>query len=354
MTAFSLRMTKFCNAVSKKHAEVARQIWTSVWPGKKEEEIPIAAITNGVHLLTWMDPVGLQPLIDKFVGPDWIEHQDVPGIWEMVEKIPDADLWRVRRRLKGELIVEINERARDRWQKRTARAESIVAFGALLDPEIFTIGFARRFTGYKRPDLILYDLERLKLLLMNPLRPVQIVFAGKAHPSDVAGARLIQRIFQLAQNPDFGARIAFVEDYDQYLAQRMVRGVDVWLNTPVPPLEASGTSGMKASMNGVANLSILDGWWIEGYNGHNGWAIEGAPTEADRSKADSDAIYRLLEEEIVPLYYRKSDDGTPHGLVRFMKAAIKTVSPQFSTRRMAKEYVARFYREALGFPPPEA
>jgi starch phosphorylase len=354
MTAFSLRMTKFCNGVSKKHAEVARQIWTSIWPGKKEEEVPIVAITNGVHLLTWMDPVGLQPLIDRFVGPDWIEHQDLPGIWEMVEKIPDADLWRVRRRLKGELIVEINERARDRWRRRSARAESVVAFGALLDPEIFTIGFARRFTGYKRPDLILYDLDRLKGILTNPLRPVQIIFAGKAHPSDVAGARLIQRIFQLAQNPDFGARIAFVEDYDQYLAQRMVRGVDIWLNTPVPPLEASGTSGMKASMNGVANLSILDGWWIEGYNGHNGWAIEGSPSEPDRSKADSDAIYRLLEEEIVPLYYRKSDDGIPHGLVHFMKEAIKTVSPHFSTRRMAKEYVARFYREALGLPPPSA
>jgi starch phosphorylase len=357
MTVFALRMTKICNAVSKKHAEVARQIWTSLWPGKKEEEVPIVSITNGVHLLTWMDPFGLQPLMDKFLGPDWVAHQDRPAIWELVDSIPDAELWHARRRLKNELIVEINERARDRWQKRRIRAESAIAFGALLDPESFTIGFARRFTAYKRPDLILHDLERLKLILTNPLRPVQIIFAGKAHPSDTAGARLIQRIFQLAQDPGFSGRIAFVEDYDQYLAQRMVRGVDIWLNTPVPPLEASGTSGMKASMNGVANLSILDGWWIEGYNGGNGWAVNAESIEADRLKADADAIYRVLEEEIVPLYYKRPDDGIPHGFVQVMKNAIKTVAPQFSTRRMAKEYVDRFYAPTLGFrardPQPE-
>lgn len=353
MTVFALRMTKFCNAVSKKHAEVARQIWTSVWPGKKEEEVPIVSITNGVHLLTWMDPFGLQPLMDKFVGPDWIAHQDQPGIWELADSIPDAELWRVRRRLKNELIVEINDRARSRWQKKSIRAESVIAFGALLDPESFTIGFARRFTAYKRPDLILQDLERLKRILTNPLCPVQIIFAGKAHPSDIAGARLIQRIFQLAQDPEFSGRIAFVEDYDQYLAQRMVRGVDVWLNTPVPPLEASGTSGMKASMNGVANLSILDGWWIEGYNGRNGWAVNAESIEVDRVKADSDAVYRLIEETIVPLYYERLDDGIPHKFVRVMKEAIKTVAPQFSTRRMAKEYVHLFYTPALGLRTPD-
>ena len=269
--------------------------------------------------------------------------QDRAGIWELIKKIPDVDLWRLRRRLKGLLIDEINERARDRWQNKRVHAEGVIAFGALLEPEVFTIGFARRFTGYKRPDLILYDLARLKRLLTNPLQPVQIIFAGKAHPSDLEGARIIQRIFRLAQDPEFGARIAFVEDYDQHLAQRMVRGVDVWLNNPVPPLEASGTSGMKASMNGVPSLSILDGWWTEAYNGKNGWAFgDETAVEGDRSKADADAIYRLLEQEIIPLYYERSDDEIPHGYVQVMKAVIKSIAPQFSTRRMVKEYVNQF------------
>ncbi len=353
MTAFALRMTKFTNAVSKKHGEVARQMWASIWPDKKQEEIPIVAITNGVHLLTWLDPIWLQPLLDRYLGPDWTRDQDRAGIWELVRKIPNTDLWRLRRRLKGLLIDEINERARERWQNKRIRAESVIAFGALLEPEVFTIGFARRFTGYKRPDLILYDLDRLKRLLTNPLRPVQIIFAGKSHPSDVEGARIIQRIFRLAEDPEFGARIAFVEDYDQHLAQRMVRGVDIWLNNPVPPLEASGTSGMKASMNGVPNLSLLDGWWVEGYNGRNGWAFGSQPVEGDRTKADADAIYDLLENEIVPLYYQRADDEIPHGFVQVMKEAINSVAPQFSTRRMVKEYVTKFYLPALGVEEPK-
>ncbi|MFN2220569.1 MAG: alpha-glucan family phosphorylase, partial [Anaerolineae bacterium] len=221
-----------------------------------------------------------------------------------------------------------------------------------LDPEVLTLGFARRFTGYKRPDLILSDLERLKRLLANPWHPVQIIFAGKAHPADVDGKRLIQKVFRLAQDPDFGGRIAFVENYDQQLAEYLVRGVDVWLNNPVPPLEASGTSGMKASVNGVPNLSILDGWWIEGYNGSNGWAF-GGQVEGDRTQADAEALYRLLEQEIIPLFYQRSDDGVPHEFVHVMKAAIKSVSPQFSARRMAKEYVARFYAQALDLSRPD-
>ena len=204
MTAFALRMTKFTNAVSKKHGEVARQMWASIWPGKKEQEIPITAVTNGVHMLTWLDPIWLQPLLDRHLGPDWVRDQDRAGIWELVNKIPDIDLWRLRRRLKGLLIDEINERARERWKNKRVRAEAVIAFGALLEPEVFTIGFARRFTSYKRPDLILTDLDRLKRMLSNPLRPVQIIFAGKSHPSDSEGARIIQRIFRLAEDPDVG------------------------------------------------------------------------------------------------------------------------------------------------------
>jgi glycogen phosphorylase len=348
MTVFALRMSKFCNAVSKKHGEVAKEMWKAIWPEKKVEDVPITAITNGVHLLTWMDPVWLQPMFEKYVGPGWIRDQDQLKIWESVDKIPDDELWWLRMRLKGLLVDEINERARDEWQKKRVRAESVIAFGALLDPEIFTIGFARRFTSYKRPDLILHDLERLKRILMHPLRPVQIIFAGKAHPSDIAGAQLIQRVFHLAQDPSFGARVAFVENYDQHLAARMVRGVDVWLNNPLPPLEASGTSGMKAGANGVPSLSVLDGWWLEGYNGKNGWAFGGEPVEGDRSSADAEALYRLLEEKIIPLYYHRPDDEVAHDFVRVMKAAIKSVAPQFSSRRMLKEYVNQFYVEALG------
>ena len=348
MTVFALRMSKFSNAVSKKHGEVAKEMWKAIWPDKKVEEVPIAAITNGVHLLTWMDPVWLQPMLEKYVGPGWIRDQDQLKIWESVDKIPDDELWWLRMRLKALLIDEINERARDEWQKKRVRAESVIAFGALLDPEIFTIGFARRFTSYKRPDLILHDLERLRRLLMHPLRPVQIIFAGKAHPSDIAGAQLIQRVFHLAQDPSFGARVAFVENYDQHLAARMVRGVDVWLNNPLPPLEASGTSGMKAGANGVPSLSVLDGWWLEGYNGKNGWAFGGDPVEGDRTNSDAEALYRVLEEKIIPLYYHRPDDEVAHDFVQVMKEAIKSVAPQFSSRRMLKEYVDQFYVEALG------
>jgi starch phosphorylase len=347
MTVFALRMSKYCNAVSKKHGEVAREMWAKIWPDKKESEIPITAITNGVHLLTWMDPIWLQPVLDRYVGPGWVRDQEQSKIWDRIDNIPDKELWWVRRRLKGLLIDEINERARGEWQKMRVRAETVIAFGALLDPQILTIGFARRFTAYKRPDLILHDLERVKRLLTNPLQPVQIIFAGKAHPSDVVGAQLIQKVFHLAQDPVFAARVAFVEDYDQHMAQRMVRGVDIWLNNPLPPLEASGTSGMKAGANAVPSLSVLDGWWLEGYNGANGWAFGGDQPPGERTTADADALYRLLEEQIIPLYYKRSSDEIPHEFVRVMKAALKSVAPQFSARRMAKEYVSRFYVKAL-------
>ncbi|MGA8553791.1 MAG: alpha-glucan family phosphorylase [Candidatus Acidiferrales bacterium] len=352
MTVFALRMSKFCNAVSKKHGEVAREMWRDIWPDRKVDDVPITAITNGVHLLTWIDPVWLQPILDQYIGPGWIRDQDQVKAWESIDKIPNQELWYLRTRLKVLLIDEINERAREEWQRKRVRAETVIAFGALLDPEIFTIGFARRFTSYKRPDLILHDPERLKRLLIHPLRPVQIIFAGKAHPSDVAGAQLIQKVFHLAQDPNFAARIAFVENYDQDLAQRMVRGVDIWLNNPLPPLEASGTSGMKAGANGVPSLSILDGWWLEGYNGKNGWAFGNDAVEGDRTNADAESLYRLLEEEIVPRYYQRSDNEIPHEFVRTMKAAIKSVAPQFSSRRMLKEYVNQFYVKALGIKKP--
>jgi starch phosphorylase len=348
MTVFALRIAGWSNAVSRRHGEVARKMWAGLWPDKTIEDVPIVSITNGVHLPTWIDPMGLQPLLDRYLGPAWIEEQERPGVWEVVDKIPDRELWRAHEALKEALFEEINERARRRWQTGSVRAEHVLALGSLLDREIFTVGFARRFTAYKRPDLILQDLKRLKRLLLDSWHPMQIIFAGKAHPSDAEGQRLIQKVCRLAQDSEFAARVAFVEDYDQELALAMVGGVDLWLNNPLPPLEASGTSGMKAAMNGVPNLSILDGWWLEGFNGKNGWAFGGEETiEGDRTKADAEAIYRLLEEKIVPLYYHRSDDEVPHEFVQVMKASIRSIAPNFSTRRMAKEYAGRFYAAAL-------
>lgn len=348
MTVFALRMAQFRNAVSKRHGEVARKMWAGLWPDKKEKDVPIGAITNGVHLPSWIEPIRLQPLLNKYLGPAWFSNQERPGIWEIIDEIPDEELWHLHQSLKAALIASIDKRVRERWQRDKVAAGNVVAFGALLDPEILTLGFARRMTGYKRPALILSDLERLKRLLTDPWRPMQIIFAGKAHPADLEGKRLIQKIFRLAQDPEFAGRIAFVENYDQQLAEYMVHGVDVWLNNPLPPLEASGTSGMKACVNGTPHLSILDGWWVEGYNGENGWAFGGEEIAGDRTQADAEALYRLLEEQIVPLYYQRPDDEIPHGFVKVMKATIKSVAPAFSTRRMVKEYVSRFYVQALG------
>ena len=349
MTVFALRMSKFCNAVSKKHGEVAREMWKAIWPDKKVEDVPITAITNGVHLLTWMDPIWLQPVLDKYVGPGWIRDQDQPKIWEAVDKIPDAELWWLRMRLKALLMDEINERAREEWQKKRVRAESVIAFGALLDPEIFTIGFARRFTSYKRPDLILHDLERLKRLLTHPLRPVQIIFAGKAHPSDIAGAQLIQRVFHLAQDPNFAR------------AHRLRRKL-----RPAPGGADGARRGCVAEQSTAAARSqrnqrdesrrqrrtepICPRWMVAGRLQRQ--ERLGIRRRADRGRPDQRrrrrALYRLLEEKIIPLYYHRPDDEVPHEFVRVMKAAIKSVAPQFSSRRMLKEYVKQFYVKALG------
>jgi starch phosphorylase len=348
MTVFALRVTSFSNAVSQKHGQVAREMWSDLWPDRAVEDVPIVAITNGVHLAAWIDPIRLQALLTQHLGLAWLTDQDRPGIWEVIEEIPDEELWDLHHSLKVSLITDINERVRARWQKDKIAANNVVALGGLLDPEVLTIGFARRFTDYKRPDLILSDIERFKRLLTDPWHPLQIIFAGKAHPADAGGKRLIQKIFRLAQDPEFGGRIAFVEDYEQQLAEYMVHGVDVWLNNPIPPQEASGTSGMKAAINGVPNLSILDGWWIEGYNGENGWAFGGEEIEGDRTAADAKALYDILEQQVIPLYYERSDNGVPRGFVQVMKCAIESVAPRFGTRRMAKEYVKAFYVDALG------
>ncbi|NTU43578.1 MAG: alpha-glucan family phosphorylase, partial [Nitrospirales bacterium] len=342
MTAFALRMSAYRNGVSKRHGEVSRRMWQALWPEKKIDDVPIGHITNGVHLPTWLEPK-IVLLFNKYLGPQWLEEHDSAEIWGLIDEIPDQELWLVHYWMKMKLINFIRERVRQRWVKDWVSPTNVVAGGTLMDPLSLTIGFARRFVSYKRADLLFGDMERLKKLLNDRWRPVQFIFAGKAHPADEEGKRILQRIFTMASDPSLGGRIAFVENYDEQLAQYMTHGVDLWLNTPLTPLEASGTSGMKASLNGVPHLSIMDGWWLEGYNGKNGWAFEPGGTGRD----DAASVYDLLEKEIIPRYYSLDDDGVPHGWVEVMKEAIRSNSPAFSARRMVKEYVLKFYQNAL-------
>ncbi len=345
MTAFALRMSAYCNAVSKKHNEVTRAMWQHLWPNLPEEKLPIGYITNGVHVPTWVDS-RISAIFNKYLGPTWIADHDNPSIWQLVDDIPDLELWQTHRLLKMVMITVLQERARLRWMEDRADPNIILASGMLFDPGTLTIGFARRFASYKRATLIMHDLERLKRILNNHKKPVQIVFAGKAHPADNYGKQLIQSIFNIAKEPSFGGRIAFIEDYEEELSQYLVHGVDVWLNNPLPPFEASGTSGMKAAINGVPHLSILDGWWLEGYNGRNGWAFGG--TNGNNSDAtDAEELYSILEKDIIPLYYDKDELGIPHPWVKVMKESIKSAAPYFSSRRMVKDYALKFYRDAL-------
>jgi starch phosphorylase len=343
MTVFALRMSGYRNAVSKRHGDITRSMFRALWPEKAVDDIPITHISNGVHIPTWINPK-MELLLNTYLGPEWLNEQDRADTWRLIEDIPDDELWKTHFWLKMKLITTIKERARRRWYGEGADPQVVIASGVLLDPNVLTVGFARRFATYKRADLILQDVARLRKILNDRWTPVQIIFAGKAHPDDNPGKVLLQRIFNTAKDPSFGGRVAFVEDYDEQLAQYLVHGVDVWLNNPVPPLEACGTSGMKASVNGVPHLSVLDGWWREGYNEQNGWAFGG---EGRGDKTDADALYGILERRIVPLYYKVGDDGVPHDWVRLMKGAMISNAPLFSARRMVKEYAEKFYQNAL-------
>ena len=346
MTAFALRLAGNRNGVSKKHGEVTRRMWRNLWPDAEEDKVPIEYVTNGVHVPTWIEPK-MELLFNKYLGPNWLDEHDNPYIWELVDEIPDTELWDTHMWLKIKLIDAIRERARRRWTEDRLNPSLMVSGGTLLDPTVLTIGFARRFTTYKRADLIFYDMKRLKKILTDRWQPIQIIFAGKAHPADDPGKRILQRIVNMARDPEYGGRIAFVEDYGEQFAQYLVHGVDVWLNNPLPPMEACGTSGMKAGLNGVPSLSILDGWWHEGYNGNNGWAFGAETPEGSRDKADAEAIYSLLEEKIIPLFYRAGNHGISPEWVSMMKESIKVCGARFSTRRMVTDYINKFYIKAL-------
>lgn len=350
MTALAMRTAGAINGVSKLHGLVTRRMWAAIWPGKSIDEVPIDSVTNGVHVPTWIS-AEMSRVFDRYLGAEWRRVHDDPALWDRVLDIPDAELWHVRRELRTFLFTFIRERARRQWTEEQVSAARVVAAGTLMDPNALTIGFARRFTAYKRPELIFQDRERLVRLLTALRRPVQIVFAGKAHPADDPGKHHLQQVYRRALDPVFGGRIAFVDGYDLHVAHFLVQGCDVWLNTPRRPLEASGTSGMKATLNGTLHLSIGDGWWAEGYNGANGWLIEGPPTSDDPAAtdaADADALYRLLEEQVVPMFYDCDEHSVPVQWVRRVKEAIRTVAPRFSARRMVKEYAQRTYAPAMG------
>jgi starch phosphorylase len=357
MTALALRTAERVNGVSRRHGEVSRAAWEHVKAAVSPEASPITSITNGVHVPTWIAP-DLARLFERRLGSAWLARHDDPLFWDRLLQVPDEDLWEVRQTLRQHLFWFIRERARQLWGEGRLDAHRVAASGVLLDPEALTIGYARRFTPYKRPELLFHDSERLARILASTDRPVQIVFAGKSHPADHGGKAHLHRVFSRAVDPRFGGRIAFLEDYDLHVAHFLVQGCDVWLNTPMEPLEASGTSGMKASMNGVLHLSVGDGWWAEGYNGANGWLIRGDawagdPTTADR--ADANALYRLLEESVIPAFFERDNLGVPRRWIRLVKEAIRTTVPQFSTRRMLKDYVATMYapalRDAAAAPP---
>jgi starch phosphorylase len=345
MPKLALGLSALRNGVSKLHGEVSRELFSDVWPDRETDDVPIGHVTNGVHVETWLAPE-MANLFHNYVGWDWLEAQDEREIWRAVAAIPDETLWRARRRLKTQLIRFLHDKAQQRWSLGKTTPRHVLWSGALFSPDALTIGFARRFATYKRATLLFHDMERLKRIVTSAERPVQFVFAGKAHPDDDAGKHLIQHICRVALEPEMAGRIAFVEDYDMQVGRVLTRGVDLWLNNPRRPREASGTSGEKAAMNGVPNLSVLDGWWAEGFDGGNGWAIGSEKTlddEAEQDNRDAAALYDVLEDEIVPLYYERDHHGLPLGWLAKARASIQASLPQFGSRRMLKEYTGNYY-----------
>jgi starch phosphorylase len=345
MTVLALRIAGRRNGVSQVHGKVTRRMFKEVWPDVSEDDVPITSVTNGVHAPTWIASE-LGQLFERHLGPEWVDRHDDTAFWNRVMEIPDEEFWNVHQHLKRKLLAFARERARTRWTDDHVDARQVVAMGTLLDPDALTIGFARRFTGYKRASLIFHDMDRIKRLLLDRSRPVQLVFAGKAHPADEHGKHLIHQVYSLAADHGLAGHVAFIENYEIHAAHFFTQGVDVWLNNPRAPLEACGTSGQKAGMNGVLNVSVLDGWWYEGYNGNNGWAIGDPPEDLDvhyDDSHDAECLYRLLEQQIVPLYYDRDQNGFPHGWIQMAKESLRSVVPRFSASRMVKEYASRLY-----------
>ena len=349
MTVFALKLSAYANGVAALHGLVSRKMWAGLWPGLPGEEVPISSITNGIHPRTWASH-NLLELLDRYFGPRFYEEPANLDMWDRMDRISDEELWRTHERRRERLVVF----ARDRFtqaMKRSGASEGVLRRAEdVLSPYAITISFARRFATYKRGNLLLRDPDRLLRLISDKDRPVQIIFAGKAHPHDLPGKELIKELVHFSRREEVQSRIIFLEDYDMTMARYLTSGSDVWLNTPRRPLEASGTSGMKAGINGVLNCSILDGWWAEGYGPDVGWAIGSGEEYKDeelQDRIESEALYDLLEHEIVPLFYQRGRDGLPRDWIRMMKASMKSIGQRFSTHRMLKEYSERFYFPAL-------
>jgi starch phosphorylase len=343
MTQLALRASRFANGVSLRHAEVARAMWRPLWPERAEADVPVAHVTNGVHVPTWM-AAPMRELLERYLGPDFAAHTGDPARWEAIDKIPDEELWAVRSRLRRRLVEQVRQRsARD----RLARGESqdyVEAAAGAFDAERLTVGFARRVATYKRLHLLTHDAER-GVRLLTGAQPLQLLIAGKAHPRDEEAKRSVQWIFRLKRAPQVSERVVFLEDYDLALSAELVAGCDLWLNLPRPPLEASGTSGMKSALNGGLNLSVLDGWWAEAWDGRNGWAIDSDSglDPAEQDARDAAALYELLEREVAPLFYARDELGIPREWVRRIKASLRTLVPRFGATRMLEDYVERAY-----------
>jgi starch phosphorylase len=348
MAVLAIRLSGATNGVSALHGRVSRRMWSGLWPGVPVDDLPITSITNGVHVRGWLSH-DMAGLFDSYLGPRWISHPADHSIWDRVEQIPDAELWRTHERRRERLVAFARRRLRMQLEQRGAPPAEREQAEEVLDPKALTIGFARRFATYKRATLLFRDLERLARILGDPQRPVQIIYAGKAHPADQEGKDFIRQVVHFARRPEFRQRIVFLEDYDIKVGRYLYQGVDVWLNTPRRPLEASGTSGMKATVNGAINISVLDGWWDEAYDGTNGWAVGRGEEYDDPSyhdQVESQAIYQMLENEVVPMFYTRGRDGLPREWVRRMKSAMRTVCPIYSAWRMVKEYTERLYLPA--------
>jgi len=350
MTALAIRMSRCTNGVSRIHGGVARRMWKDLYPGRSEQDVPITHVTNGAHLSTWIAPP-IRRLLDRYLPQNWTAQERVmlPETWEAVEDIPDHELWAARNEMSGRLISWVREQSVIERLTRGDNMEYALAASEVLDPDALTLGFARRVATYKRIYLLTHAPERV-LPLLEGNRPVQLLFAGKAHPRDEEAKQMLKGMFNLKASQGVAGRVAFIEDYNMGIASQMVAGCDVWINLPRPPLEASGTSGMKAAFNGTLNLSVLDGWWAEAFDGKNGWGIDGTedPDHGAKDARDAAAFLDILQNQVIPLFYDRDEAGIPRGWVHRMKASIRTVAPRFSATRMLHEYVQRIYRPEGG------
>lgn len=345
VTVLALRTAGLSNGVSKLHGHVTRTIWNSLWPELALDEVPIGHVTNGVHTLSWASKDIIE-LLERYLSPKWRQHISQEEVWSRIMQIPDEELWRIRSRRRGLLVNLCRERMQLQLRRRGAGRVELDAASGILNPDALTIGFARRFAAYKRGNLVLRDIERLIAILSDTERPVQFIFAGKAHPADRSGKEIIAAIIHAARRPELKDRFVFLEDYEMGIARALVQGVDVWLNNPRRPLEASGTSGMKVAINGGLNLSVFDGWWCEAFDGQNGWCIgqgEEYQDPAYQDEVESRSIYDLLEREVIPTFYDRTELGVPRQWLELVKHSMRTIIPAFSSERMAKEYCDDYY-----------